>query len=324
LTPVLSIAVWVSGSYSRFVSVGVIDSLQRGADNQFTDMATGATVRAGVRYVSAVLLAITAAFSSPCLAFEVTFRNAAGEHLTQAQMLPRLREARLLLLGEVHGDRRHHTGQTELLRMLLEAGASLVIGMETFGATGDAELARWTAGELDGAALYSRFGNDWSTAQWPAYRDLFLFIRKQAIPLVGINGDEAIIKKVATGGVESLSDTERQGLPPGSCTVDQDYRRLMEKVVGEGVNHAGFRKFCESQTLRDAIMAGNLERLARRFPGSIVVGLTGIFHAWRPAVPAHLTRLGAGRVLVILPEEGTPESLAGLREQADFVWQMRD
>ncbi len=287
-------------------------------------MATGATVSAGVQYVAAVLLAITAAFSSPCLAVEVTFRNAAGEHLTQAQMLPHLREARLLLLGEVHGDRRHHAGQVELLRMLLEAGARLVVGMETFGATGDAELARWTAGELDAAALYRRFWTDWSTANWPAYWDLFLFIREQGIPLVGINGDEAIISKVATGGFGSLSDTERQGLPPGSCTVDQNYRRLMEKVVGAGMSHAGFRTFCESQTLRDAIMAGNLERLSRKFPGSIVVGLTGIFHAWRPAVPAHLARLGAGRVLVILPEEGTPKAFADLRGQADYIWRMRD
>jgi uncharacterized iron-regulated protein len=90
------------------------------------------------------------------------------------------------------------------------------------------------------------------------------------------------------------------------------------------MSHDGFRTFCESQTLRDAIMAGNLERLARRLPGSIVVGLTGIFHAWRPALPAHLARLGAGRVLVILPEEGIPKSLANLREQADYVWRMRD
>jgi uncharacterized iron-regulated protein len=287
-------------------------------------MATGARVSVGVPYVAAALLALTAALPSPCLAVEVTFRNASGERLTQAQMLPRLREARLLLLGEAHGDRRHHAGQIALLRMLLEAGVSLVIGMETFGTAGDAELSRWTAGELDAAALYRRFGTDWSTVNWPAYVDLFSFIREQAIPLAGINGDEAIMRKVAKGGFGSLSDTERQGLPPGSCTVDQNYRRLMEKVVGAGMSHAGFRMFCESQTLRDAIMAGNLDRLARRSPGSIVVGLTGIFHAWRPAVPAHLANLGAGKVLVIMPEEGTPEALADLRGEADYVWRMHD
>jgi uncharacterized iron-regulated protein len=106
--------------------------------------------------------------------------------------------------------------------------------------------------------------------------------------------------------------------------VDQTYLSLMEKVVGAGMSHAGFRTFCESQTLRDAIMAGNLERQARRAPGSIVVGLVGVFHAWRPAVPAHLANLGAGRVLVILPEEGTSGSLANLRGQADYVWRMHE
>jgi uncharacterized iron-regulated protein len=287
-------------------------------------MATGAIARAEVLWVTAVLLAIATAIASPCPAVEVTFQNAAGERLTRAQMIPRLRQTRLLLLGEVHGDRRHHAAQIELLRMLLDAGAPLIIGMETFGTAGDAELARWSAGELDAVALYRRFGADWSVANWPAYQDLFLFIRERAIQFVGINGDEAIIKKVAKGGFESLSDTERLGLPPGSCTVDQNYRRMMEKVVGAGMDHAGFRTFCESQTLRDAIMAGNLERLARRSPGSIVVGLTGIFHAWRPAVPAHLARLGAGQVLVILPEKGTPEGFAELRGQADYIWRMHD
>lgn len=286
-------------------------------------MATGAISRGGILQVAAALLAL-AAFASPCLAVDVTFRNAAGERFTREQLLPRLREARLLLIGEVHGDQRHHAAQIELLRMLTKAGAPLVVGMETFGATGDAELARWTAGKLDGVALYRRFGADWSTAQWPAYRDLFSFIREQGIPLVGINGDEAIIKKVKTGGFGSLSDTERRSLPEGGCAVNPNYRRLLERVLGAGMSQTGFRTFCEAQTLRDAIMAGNLERLSRRSPGSIVVGLTGIFHAWRPAVPAQLARLGAGRVVVILPEEGTPETLADLRGQADYIWRMRD
>lgn len=279
------------------------------------------TPRRGVLRDAAALLAIGAALASPCLAVEVTFRNAAGESLTQAQLLPRLRAAQLLLIGEVHGNRRHHAAQIELLRMLSEAGVPLVVGMETFGSTGDAELARWTSGDLDDAALYRRFGADWSTAQWQAYRDLFSFIRERGIPLVGINGDEEVINKVATGGFESLSDAERQGLPQRSCTVDPRYRRLLERVLGAGRTQAGFRTFCEAQTLRDAIMAGNLERLARRHRGSVVVGLTGIFHAWRPAVPAHFD---AGRVLVILPEEGAPAALAELRGQADYLWRMRD
>lgn len=265
-----------------------------------------------------------AAFSSPCLAVEVTFQNAAGERLTGVQMLPLLREARLLLLGEVHGDRRHHAGQIELLRMLTEAGVPLVIGMETFGTTGDTELARWTAGELDPTELYRRFGAEWSRANWPAYWDLFRFIRERAIPLVGINGDEAIIRKVAAGGYGSLSDAERKGLPPGSCTIHPGYRRLLEQLLGDGMSQAGFSRFCESQTLRDSIMAGNLARVALKSPESIVVGLTGIFHAWRPAVPAHLAGLGVGRVLVILPEKGTPEALADLWGQTDYIWTMHD
>jgi uncharacterized iron-regulated protein len=254
----------------------------------------------------------------------LTFRSSAGEIVAPAQMVPRLRAARLLLVGEVHGDRRHHAAQIELLRMLLDAGVPLAVGMETFGATGDAELARWSAGKLDAAALYRRFGADWSTAQWKAYRDLFSFIRERAVPLAGINGDEAVIRKVASDGFASLSDLERRGLPPGSCTVNPSYRRLLDQVLGGKQDEASFRSFCEAQTLRDAIMARNLLRLARRSKGSLVVGLTGVFHAWRPAVPAHLGQLGAGRVLVLLPEKGAPDALTDLRGQADYLWRLSD
>lgn len=104
--------------------------------------------------------------------------------------------------------------------------------------------------------------------------------------------------------------------------MNPNYRQLLERVIGAKMRQTGFRAFCEAQTLRDALMARNLERLASRSPGSIVVGLTGVFHAWQPAVPAQLAQLGAGRVVVLLPEEGTYGSLANLRGQADYVWRM--
>jgi uncharacterized iron-regulated protein len=240
-------------------------------------------------------------------------------------MLPRLRAAQFLMLGEVHGSYRHHAVQLEVLRLLGDAGVPLAVGMETFSAAATPELARWTSGQLDSEPLYRLFETEWTLSNWPAYRDLLYFLRERRIPLSGINAEEALIQRVASGGVASLSESEQRGLPPGGCAVDPRYRDLLERVVGGGETHNGrFRAFCEAQTLRDTIMANNLDALGRKKTGRLVVGMAGLYHAWKPAVPTRLAQLGARRVVVILPEEGPPGTVEELRSEADYLWQWRD
>lgn len=275
--------------------------------------------------LGAVILLLVFTSAGPSQAGELTFRDAADGRFTLAQMLPRLRAARFLLLGEEHGSHRHHAAQVEMLRLLRDAGVPLVVGMETFSAAATPELGRWTAGELESAPFHRRFGAEWSLSNWPAYRDLFFFLRERRIPLAGINAEEALIQRVARGGIASLGREERRALPPGGCTVDPSYRALIERVVGPGMMHEGlFRTFCEAQSLRDAIMARNLDRLARDRPGRVVVGLLGNYHAWKPAVPAQLSRVGARDVLVILPDAGPPRTAADLAREADYLWRWRD
>lgn len=281
-----------------------------------------AAIRATRRAAAALVL--VAAAARPCPAV-VSYRSAAGEPVTTAQLLPRLRSSRYLFLGEVHGNYRDHAVQIELLRLLLDAGVPLVVGMETFTATATPELARWSAGELGTGPLYRRFEADWSLSNWPAYRDLFLFLRERRIPLAGINAEESLIRRVARGGIASLSDEERHGLPPGGCTVNPRYRALLERALGAGVMHENlFRTFCEAQTLRDAIMARHLERFASDYPGHLVVVLAGLYHAWKPAVPAQLALLTAGPALVLLPEDGPAQTPAELAPEIDYLWRWRD
>jgi uncharacterized iron-regulated protein len=107
--------------------------------------------------------------------------------------------------------------------------------------------------------------------------------------------------------------------------VDKRYRALLERVVsGEDSHNGRFNTFCEAQSLRDAIMARHLDELGRAYPGRLIVGLTGRYHAWKPAVPARLAQLGAAPVVVILPEEGSPRTLESFTAEVDYLFQWRD
>jgi uncharacterized iron-regulated protein len=256
---------------------------------------------------------------------ELTFATAAGERLTLAELVPRLRSARFVLFGEVHGDYRHHDVQVRTLAALRDAGVPVAVGLEAFPAAATPQLARWTSGTLDSAELYQLFEADWSLENWPAYRGLLFYLRDRRVPSAGVNADEALIVRVARGGLAALSAAERAALPAEGCAADERYRALLAAELGAQAADGGvFGTFCEAQSLRDAVLAAELTRLAAAQPDHLVVGLVGLFHAWKPAVPARLARRPGGRVAVILPEEALLQPIEGLAREADYFWRWRD
>ena len=71
-------------------------------------------------------------------------------------------------------------------------------------------------------------------------------------------------------------------------------------------------------------MARELAGVAKKRPGHVVVGLIGLYHAWKPAVPARLEQLELGPVVVILPAEGPSLTVEDLAPEADYLWTWRD
>jgi uncharacterized iron-regulated protein len=278
-----------------------------------------------LRGLGIVVLSLVLAQS--CTAGELTFSAAAGKRLTLAELVPRLREARFILIGEEHSNYRHHAVQISILAALLDAGLPLAAGLEVFPVAATPELGRWISGELDSAPFYELFDVAWNLENWSAYRDLLFFLRDRRIPSAGINAEDALIRRVAREGYAALSAAERGNLPPGGCVVDRRYRTVLERVVGggTGAGHENrFENFCEAQSLRDAIMARELAGVAKKRPEHIVIGLTGLYHAWKPAVPARLEQLGLGPVVVILPAEGPSLTMEDLAPEADYLWTWRD
>lgn len=253
---------------------------------------------------------------------EVRFVKAGGEVLSLDALVPRLAATRYLLLGEEHGNYSHHAVQRDIIAALAGSGRDLAAGMEAFPVTATDSLALWTAGRLDTADLFRLFDKGWNLDNWPMYRDLLFLFRERGIPLAGINADEALVRRVARGGMASLGKEEVRALPEVSCDGDGAYLLLAAGAGAAREAHPpDLRRFCEAQMLRDAVMARQLEAAAREKPHRMVVGIMGRFHAWKPGVPAQLARLTGEAVTVILPATGDGaadrEALAG---QADYLW----
>ena len=284
----------------------------------------------GRRADPTLLVAAAVATLLPLLALEaarageLTFHAASGGQFALADLVPRLRSARFVLIGEEHGSYRHHDVQIRVMSALRDAGVPVAAGLEAFPPAATPALRRWTAGQLESDALYRLFDASWSLKNWPAYRDLLFFLREGGVPCAGIDADDALIRRVVLAGRSSLTPEEQRSLPPGGCAADERYRAVLRLLLDGEKHESSFVNFCEAQSLRDAVLARELGALAAAHPGHVVAGLIGLYHAWKPAVPARLGELGLGPVVVILPEELLPRTAADLAPEADYLWRWRD
>jgi uncharacterized iron-regulated protein len=243
-------------------------------------------------------------------AHTVITRLSDRQNISMTQLAASAGNSDLILIGEVHDNRDHHDLQLQLIRALFSRKLQLAIGLEMIQDGYQQKLDEWSGGRLSEAAMQRVFEENWAQ-DWDMYRGIFIFARDNHIPMVALNVPLEIVRKVSLHGFGSLTPVERKGLPEGtSCDLSNPQIAILRRSFREVADHlhAGkeFNYFCEAQTVRNSGMAIHMARYLRAHPGQKMVGLTGVWHAVKYAIPDQLERYGSkSSYTVILPE--TPE-----------------
>lgn len=242
---------------------------------------------------------------------------------TRRQLDPLLKPGppwEVVLLGEIHTDPADHTWQLQMLETLLKHRQPLVLGLEMVPAARQPSLTRWSNGQLDGAGFlaeveWSRIWGHDPELYWPLLR----WARQRGVPMVALNLEPAVVRRVRREGLAAIPQREREGigLP---APVGDAYRRQLTAAwqahqglaAGAGASPkatdaADLERFISSQLLRDRAMAERIAAARRRDPGRLVVALVGRGHLGEEGLPAQLRHLGMGRVLTLQrpePPEG--------------------
>lgn len=230
-----------------------------------------------------------------------TFDVQKDTYVDYDKMIDDLKQVRLIFIGELHDNLGHHQAQLQIIRSLHDAGISVTIGLEMIRHDSQPALDRWVMKTMNEQEFIRVFDENWS--MWPVYRDIFLYARKAAVPMLGLNISRNITRQVARDGFDSLTPQQRKEVPLVSCDVDQTYQNYIHKVYG-GFFHrdSQFLNFCEAQMVWDAVMAKNLIQYLDRTPGRTVVVLAGTGHAWKFGIPEQIRRHLNIPYRVVLPE----------------------
>ena len=225
-----------------------------------------------------------------------------GRTLGQQAAMQLLQAARIVLVGEQHTRALDHRAQLEIIRALHQSGRRLAIGLEMFRQENQADLDRWTAGDLNEkdfeAAYLANWGFDWSL-----YRPIFTYARRQQIPMVGLNIPWHTTSQVARHGFESLSDEQKGLVESLSCDIAPEYRAHIRQVYQMHAHgQITFEHFCQAQLLWDTAMAEQAVSYLNRNPDTLLIILAGSVHAQKMGIPTQLHRLVPWSVVVVLPE----------------------
>ncbi len=242
-----------------------------------------------------------------------------GDTLGLEKIIENVIEKTIIYVGESHTTYQDHRVQLEVIRALSERGRNFAIGMEMFERPFQEALDDYIADKtterefLKASEYFKRWQFDYNL-----YREIIEFAKANSIPVIALNIDSGIIRKVSAGGLDALPKEDKEKIPPDMDMTDGDYRNRLREVFGmhESSGRKDFENFYQSQILWDETMAHSISDYLSSNPGHQIVVLSGVGHvAWGSGIPKRAYRL-TGRDYAILINADTETPHEGI---ADYV-----
>ncbi|MEL6456730.1 MAG: ChaN family lipoprotein [Cyanobacteria bacterium J06621_15] len=202
------------------------------------------------------------------------------------QILPELKKAKVVYLGETHDSSQDHQNQLRILKELHKNNPKLAIGMEMFQRPYQEAINQYIAGKITETELVEKteYKNRWGF-DWELYAPILRFAKEKQIPVLALNTPSEISRKVAKEGLEKLTDEEKKFIPPVTeIRLDNvPYRQMILKAfeqhqsAGHGNSNSANRFFL-AQVLWDETMADGIASYIKANPDYQMVVLAGQGH----------------------------------------------
>ena len=216
-------------------------------------------------------------------------------------------------------DYEDHKVQLQVIKRLHEKGHTFAIGMEMFQKPFQTIINQYLDGTisertfLKNTEYFKRWKFDYNY-----YREIIDYAKANHIPVVALNIGNEIIRKVATEGLDGLTETEKTQIPNDMDMSDRGYREMLRDVYQQHPHQqsTGFGNFYQSQILWDETMAHAAHDFLKENEGYQFVVLAGVGHImYGSGIPNRLKRLNGKDFVTLIPHIETLDE-----ELGDFVY----
>ena len=257
-----------------------------------------------------------------------------GEAIDFTDLILKLKPVDVIFVGEVHNNPEHHLIQVQLLQALMARYAPpLAVAMEFFDTTRQPALDRFMSGDLDETAFLKQV--DWKNSwrfPYHLYRPILWVSQDKGAALLGINAPNAVVKKVARSGLESLTSEERNQVARDIDLDNKAHREYLSSIFKQHPfkknpkqkhNMGNFDHFYQAQCVWDETMAETIAAYIKAHGGKMVV-FTGNGHIMnRFGIPDRVLRRVDVKTATIVLYPLTERSTIN-KGLADYVWLTSD
>jgi uncharacterized iron-regulated protein len=209
-------------------------------------------------------------------------------------LLDRLADRRVIFVGETHDRYEDHLNQLAVIEGLHARGRPLAIGLEFFQQPYQDALDAYVAGEIDEHAFLrqTQYYDRWRF-DYRLYRPILQFARENRIPLIALNLESELTRRVGEVGIDGLTPEERARIPSEIDRSDPSYRERIEAVFAmhPSERQQDVEHFIEVQLLWDEGMAERAAAYLEAHPERTLVVLAGSGHLeYGQGIPKRLAR----------------------------------
>ena len=208
-------------------------------------------------------------------------------------LIGKLANQRVVMVGETHTRYDHHLQQLAILRGLHQRDPNIALGVEWFQLPAQPHLDDFVAGRITEAEMLERTGYfDRWRFDYRLYRPVILYAKENGIPIVALNAPVELTNRISEVGIGGLTAEEKAKVPE----IDRSNTAYAGQLKEFFAQHPGgekrsFDRFLDVQLTWDETMADTAARYLRENPGRRMVLMAGSGHiAYRWGIPDRLQR----------------------------------
>jgi uncharacterized iron-regulated protein len=229
-------------------------------------------------------------------------------------VIRKIEDNKIIYVGENHNQLAHHINQLNIIKGIYKKHKKIAIGMEMFQRPYQKYLDEYIHGKIDEKTFLKKthYFETWGF-DYNLYKPILDFARKNKIPVVALNIDNKINRKVFRKGIDSLTPEEKQKLPKEIDFTNETYKEYLKSIFG---NHnkskmMNFDYFYQAQLIWDETMAETIDKFLRKNPEYQMVVIAGNGHLkYGYGIPNRVYRRDKFSYKIVLNDEEERKDIA--------------
>lgn len=220
--------------------------------------------------------------------------NSTKSDISMDDLIKSVEDKKIIYIGEIHDNKTNHEVEQKITDRLVKINPHIAIAMEMFKSSSQDALDKYLNGEISEENFLKSidYEEGWGF-NFKYYKPILEIAEKYKLPVIALNIDTEVIRKVSDKGISKLDAETLNMLPNSIDFTNQKYRKLLREIYKQHphTESGKFERFYEVQLIWDEYMAERINDFLQYNRVSQLVVITGNGHIiYKYGIPSRVYR----------------------------------